>query len=247
VTDMKAIVDAMTAEQSAAFASSFLRTWVDHGFGTLSKRDTELLLFTCLHEALGDEPARSNYDWARLLRITPARVRNLRRDAYIRFGKLLDASEGEALLRRCLSNVLTMQVDLSSAGRGAVQLVADDPLIELELEPRLKALGGYYDYARNREILEIPLVAFLSLVDSLLGVGKDETFSALLVKVLEDQSARAKFDAEVANMKWAGKTEAAKLVDFLEMLARTFAEKPMKLAEYLQPIMGSEKYMSRKR
>jgi len=174
-------------------------------------------------------------------------VHDLRRDAYMRFGALLETSEGEALLRRCLSNVSALHAELTRDAMGMVQLIADDPIIELELEPRLKVLGGYYDYGRNREILQIPLVSFLALVVSLLGVGKDETFVAVLEKVLADQGGRAKFEAELAGKAWADKSEGGKVVHFLKFLAGTFAEKPAKLVGYLKPILGAQKYESRKR
>lgn len=94
MSDMRAIIDSMTEKQKADFENRFLRVWSDHGFGTLGKRDTELLLFSCLVEAVGEGLSRTNYEWARALLITSARVRNLRRDAYMRFGKLLDDDQG---------------------------------------------------------------------------------------------------------------------------------------------------------
>lgn len=242
MSDMQTIIDGMTDDQKAEFGDRFLRTWSDHGFGTLSKRDTELLLFSCLTEVIGEGLPRTNYDWARALRITPARVRNLRRDAYMRFGSLLDADQGVALLRRCLANVTTMQVDLSGNGTGSVQIVADDPVIELELEPRLKALGGYYEYGRNRELLQIPLPSFVAVVDTVLGVDSEETFVAVMERVLQDQRARGAVDRELASKAWADKSEGGKILHFLKFLAHTFAEKPTKLVEYLEPIMGSHKY-----
>lgn len=131
----------------------------------------------------------------------------------------------------------------TASGNGVVICItADDPLIELELEPRLKSLGGYFDYGRNREILEIPLRSFLKLVDALLGVEGDGTFVALLDKALEDKSAYAGFEGELDGRKWAGKSEADKAIDFLQFLVETFAEKPAKLLAYLKPILQSQKH-----
>lgn len=142
----------MAEDQKADSGGRFLPVWSDQGFGTLGQRDTELLLFSRLIETVGEGVPRTDYEWARALRSTSAKVRNLRRDACMRFGKLLDNDPRAALLRGCLLNVSELQVQTGSGNDVMICVIADDPVIELELEPRLRRLGGYFDYvAESRD------------------------------------------------------------------------------------------------
>jgi len=99
----------------AAFAQEFLRQTQLQGFGALSKRDLELLVFVLLeHDGAIDRNA-SNHAAAAQLRVTPARLRALRRDGYARWRQLV-AEPADVALRRILGHVLTDD-NLRSGGR----------------------------------------------------------------------------------------------------------------------------------
>lgn len=240
MSGLRELLDGLSDEQCTGFARQFLREYTEQGFGALTKRDTELLLFCCLQRSLGGAAPRTNYEWARLLRITPARVRNLRRDAYIRFDQLLTAEQGDALVRHAIAQVQSLDILPRDERGGTVRLVADDPVIELELEPRLDRVGSYQTSERNARVLCIPLTGFLALLDELLGAEADAAYGALLKRVLADEGERGKLERELAKAKWAGKSEMGKLRAFLELLATTYAPKQKKLLEMLETIFGSQ-------
>ena len=59
------------------FTGAFITAYMSPAFGARSKTEIDLLVFSCLIEAGVINPEAPEYDIARALNITPARVRNL--------------------------------------------------------------------------------------------------------------------------------------------------------------------------
>jgi hypothetical protein len=91
--NLATIPDLLTPEQKATFFDGFWKTWSVNGFGTLTKKDSELLIFACLKRAFGESGPTTNYAWARLLRLTPAKIKAMRLEAHLRFGHLFGESD----------------------------------------------------------------------------------------------------------------------------------------------------------
>src|SRR5436309_860641 len=93
--DIETVVDRLKEKEKAAFFDIFWKAWSANGFGTLTKKDTELLIFGCLRRAFGRTGPKNNYEWAKLLRLTPTKVRSMRLEAHLRFGHLLEESDAQ--------------------------------------------------------------------------------------------------------------------------------------------------------
>ena len=70
------------------FGDKILEQFQKEGWGSLGKRDLELLIYILLEKDGALTRNLSNYDIARQLRITEAKVAGLRRDAYARWRPL---------------------------------------------------------------------------------------------------------------------------------------------------------------
>ena len=83
----------------AAFGTEFLRLTLLQGFQSLTKRDLELLIFVLLERdgAIGRD--ESNFTVAGKLRVTPAKIKALRRDGYARWRALVPEDADAALQR----------------------------------------------------------------------------------------------------------------------------------------------------
>lgn len=90
----------------AGFAEEFLRLSLMQGFGSLNKRDLELLTFVLLERDGAIPRDSSNAAAALQLRITATRVKSLRRDGYARWRALVP-EEPDAALQRIVATVLT--------------------------------------------------------------------------------------------------------------------------------------------
>ncbi len=157
-----------------AFAQQFIDAYLRQGFGALGKRDVELLLFFLLerHEAI-DRDA-TNYDVARQLRLTLGKVRGLRRDAYARWGALLESDTDDqlrAVLRRLLEveAVKRAMKHVSSDQRadGFIAVRVEHPVDREELEQAIRNVGGLPEYGRNKDILLLQFDVLLDIAETL--------------------------------------------------------------------------------
>ncbi len=143
-----------------AFAQDYLIALSRQAFGTLAKREQDVLTFHLLSRTK-KLAALTNYEWANLLKISEGRVRALRADAALRFPT---RSHEEALFQ--------IAVEFQKAGKscleyvkehGRVRMLLDDPALHRELEFAIRGLGGIPDSSFNRNILEVPATTFVAV------------------------------------------------------------------------------------
>jgi len=152
----------MTKVGSDALGSAgrvFLEEYLAKGGPSLSKRDIDLLILHSLEQEGVVEADASDFDVARLLRVTPARARNLRRDARIRWG---DAQAGLNLEQ---FRAVSRSIDASSftAASPYVRLRCREPYLAHLVESELTDLGLPPDYERNRSVLRLHVAALFLL------------------------------------------------------------------------------------
>ena len=154
----------------AAFAAEFLRQTQLQGFGALSKRDLELLVYVLLERDGAIDRNSSNHAAASLLRITPAKLRALRRDGYARWRQLV-AEPADVALRRILGHVLTdanlragsRHVSERSRKDGFLAVRVEHPDDRLQLEQAILDAGALPVYERNREVLAVRFDTLVAL------------------------------------------------------------------------------------
>jgi len=156
----------------AAFAAEFLRQTQLQGFGALSKRDLELLVYVLLERDGAIDRNASNHAAATQLRITPAKLRALRSDGYARWRQLV-AEPADAALRRILANVLT-EANLRAGSRhvsersrkdGFLAVRVEHPDDRLQLEQAILDAGALPVYERNREVLAVRFDTLVALAE----------------------------------------------------------------------------------
>ncbi len=165
----------LTDDQRARFARGFLDRYLTPAFGSLTKSELDLLVFSLLHEVGYFRPSDSQYDIARRLRLTPTRVRSLTMQMQLR-----DTSQTE-------TSLVARLVDCLSTARfvkdGAmISFGVEDPLLSADIAARLKSLGAITDSSFNREIVKIPRDAFADLVGTLLPPDRRETVRKALIQ-----------------------------------------------------------------
>ncbi|WP_157473647.1 hypothetical protein [Lentisphaera araneosa] len=202
----------------------------------MTKKDTELLIFSCLQEAFPDSDVMTNYEWAQTLRLTPAKIKTMRLDAHLKFGHLFKDEQDFS------SHFLNIQnVDLKGIKTGSeiidvtVSFVVEDPVIQMELEQKLKDIGTYLDFHRNREVVKIRLIDFFRIM-------AEEDERLLINKWLETKSVEEVKAKEIATRvkakEYSQKSELDKLMDFADDLS-AFCQ-TTKLTEHLKKIFKSQ-------
>lgn len=156
----------------AGFAEQFLQLSLMQGFGSLNKRDLELLMFVLLERDGAVSRASSNAAAALQLRITPARVKSLRRDGYARWRALVP-EESDAALQRIVATVLT-EDNLRSGAKHVSERAKKDGFLAIrvehpddaqQFEQAILEVGALPVYERNREVVAVRF-------DTLLRIGE---------------------------------------------------------------------------
>ena len=156
----------------AGFGNEFLRLTLLQGFQSLTKRDLELLIFVLLERdgAVGRD--ESNFTVAGKLRVTPAKVKALRRDGYARWRALVP-EERDAALQRIVANALT-EANLKSGAKhvsersrkdGFLAIRVEHPDDHQQFEQAILDVGALPVYERNREVVAVRFDTLLAIAE----------------------------------------------------------------------------------
>lgn len=150
----------------------FLRLTLLQGFQSLTKRDLELLIFVLLERdgAVGRE--ESSFTVAGKLRVTPAKVKALRRDGYARW-RATGAGRTRRRLQRIVATVLTeanlragaKHVSERSRKDGFLAVRIEHPDDHQQFEQAILDVGALPVYERNREVVAVPFPTLLSIAE----------------------------------------------------------------------------------
>jgi hypothetical protein len=203
------------------FADDFINAYLSQGFQSLGKRDVDLLVFLLLERDGALRRSDSNFDIARVLRLTPAKVRALRREAYARWRPLLETANAKDQLKSVLADVLTDSKIEAGARYASARNTASGYLaIRLEhpddrevLERALLDRGEIPAYERNPDVF---VVGFGSLLD--LAKANDfvndpqKVYSALRSLTTNSEKLTDILTADIRDLGWDDVREAFNLV-----------------------------------
>ena len=178
--DPKAIEDAA----AAAFARRFLESYLAPAFGAHSKSEIDLLVFSCLIDAKLISPEGPMYDIARGLNITPSRARGLLLNWQLRSSLAGD-------MRPAI--VAALKKTRFSADGSLMTFGVESPLLKEEITARLRATGVFPDASFSKELVRMPVEAFVDFLDGVVGEEIKNGVKAVLVKdkQLPDRSFKA--------------------------------------------------------
>jgi hypothetical protein len=163
---------AIELKDPAAFGDEFLRLTLLQGFQSLTKRDLELLIFILLERDGAIERSASNAAVALQLRVTPAKVKGLRRDGYARWRALVP-EEGDNALQRIVAAALT-EANLRSGSKhvtersrkeGFLAIRIEHPDDAQRFEQAILDVGAIPVYERNREVVAVRFDTLLAIAE----------------------------------------------------------------------------------
>ena len=238
------LVKELPSERKSVLFDTFFSVWSNNGFGTMTKKDTELLLFRCLKELLGDQTPENNYKWASLLRVTPQKVKALRLESYLRFAHLFPSSEGSGPVKYFRQlHTLHPQISVDKAENllenVKVSFILEDPIAQMQLENDLKESGTYLDFHRNREVVKLRFIDFLKIIQTKAPDKVQIVIDNILQNKVQDGNQLNELRKALKKKDFALKTESQKFFSFVKLLGNTFASRPTALIEYVGVILGS--------
>jgi len=130
----------------------------ERGFGSLSKKDYELLVFHHISEA-AQQSGDWNYVLANKLKVTETRVKSLRLESSIRHRP----ANHKAIIGKIVQRILEHMNQPDFSGE-IVTISLEDPVDRREFEYAVKLINGSVEYGINREILKIQPMALFEIL-----------------------------------------------------------------------------------
>lgn len=201
----------MDLNDPEAFAAAFLDAYLSQGFQSLPKRDLDLLVFLLLERDGAINRTASNFDVARHLRLTPARVKTLRRDAYARWRPLVGDNRKNQL-KAILSEILTVK-SISVGSKYVSEKTRKDGFLAVrvehaddrqELEEAILSAGGLPVYERNRDVLVVRFDTLLAIAEDFEFIDRDPARVRAALKKLAPAVDEVKdlLRKDVSDLKW---------------------------------------------
>lgn len=149
----------LTEDEKIAFAEGFLNRFLAYGFGTLPKREIEILIFHLLYHRSHLFSDLSNYDIANQLKISESRVKSFKAEASLKYQQVEHLVALEEIARLFFEFHKTHPV----LEGDMIQFVLEDPVLKREFEHAVKNLGYFVDYSFNKEIVKVRTEVFLEI------------------------------------------------------------------------------------
>ena len=150
-----------------------MKDYLTPAFGSISKRDFDILLFMKFQELGIFEKDPEIYDIVSSLKVTRTKARNLLYEA-----KLRDTSQEE--LDEELKILLLSPIFLKDNDKIALEI--GNPFLTDHLRAKLKRLGHITDGSFSSELIKLTSKAYLSLFESMLPENTKEDIKAALIE-----------------------------------------------------------------
>lgn len=173
------------ADQS--FSKEFLEHYMSGSFGSMSKSETEILIFHLLSKHF---EISSNYEISNFLKISETKVKNLTLNAHLRYPR----QSGDEIVRETLVDIAKKFSAIYDEQNGEVKIHIQSSVQKREMINAINKLGSFADYGLNNEILKIRINTLFSLFEKFLD---KEKFKDTVQIYLKDKKLNEKqfFDA----------------------------------------------------
>ena len=202
---------AIELKDPAGFGNEFLRLTLLQCFQSLTKRDLELLIFVRLERDGAVDRGASNATVALQLRVTPAKVKGLRRDGYARWRALVP-EDADAALQRIVATVLT-EANLRSGAKHVSERSRKDGFLAVRIEhpddaqrfeQAILEVGALPVYERNREVVAVRFDTLLKIAErwGFLQPDPQATVAALKKLAPTSEEVADLLKKDVAQLRW---------------------------------------------
>lgn len=184
---MELILQRIIDEASENFGKEFLEHYLSGSFGSMSKSETEILIFHLLSKHF---EISSNYEISNLLKISETKVKNLTLNAHLRYPR----QSGDEIVRETLVDIAKKFSAIYDEQNCEVKIHIQSSVKKREIINAINKLGSFADYGLNNEILKIRINTLFSLFEKFLD---KEKFKDTVQTYLKDKKLNEKqfFDA----------------------------------------------------
>lgn len=172
-------------ETQEGFQKEFLKRYLTHGFGAMTKTEIDILVFHLLTK-LPEYEDLDNHVLSQKLKATETKIKNLKLNASLRYKSV----NHKAVVGKYVLDLVDSKKHPEFKD-GEVQVGIEDPVERSEIEYAIKKSGSTPEYGRNREILKFSTQSLLAIILDNVEKGNDE-FIQIIKKTLKDEKEHAK-------------------------------------------------------
>jgi hypothetical protein len=160
---------------SEAFVTQFIKEYLTDGFGSMPKREIDILVMNLLmeHANLSD---KSNHDLSILLQTTEARIKNIRYEARLKYPPDEDYVKREFLVLLARSQFELDKRAGAELDQGKIVFVMEDDYLRHAIQGHLKEKGMFTDTSFNREIVKISPDSLMAVIREFYGEEVGDQF-----------------------------------------------------------------------
>lgn len=153
------LITRLTDSEKISFTEEFLSRFLAYGFGTLPKREIEILIFHILYHQTDLFSNQSNYEIANTLKISESRIKSFKSESSLKYQQI-DHKDALKEIAKLFFESDKSKIDLEG---DMIQFALEDPVLKREFEHAVKELGYIVNYNFNREIVKIKAKVFLEI------------------------------------------------------------------------------------
>lgn len=166
-------------EKQQEFIEEFLSAYMDRGFGSLSKREIDVLLVHLLMK-YSNLSSKNNHELSLDFLLSPTKIKNLCYEAKLKY--LSKDNYFKEQFFKLLRKVKLKQLQNNTW----VMFSVEDELLKQYIQAKVKESGSFTDSSFNSEIIKIELNDFIGLLDGLLDESEKIDVKELLAPIVEN-------------------------------------------------------------
>jgi hypothetical protein len=185
----------LSDKEKIEFANEFLERFLEHGFGTMIKREIEILIFKNLYQSLNFFESKRNHDIANNLKISETKVKTLIMEMNLKY-PTIGKQEALKIIAKKLFETYKNKV-INDDKEKEFRFVLEDPFLKREFEDAAKIHGYFADGSFNSEIVRIAPIPFIRIF---LEIFKNnDKFQKAFKDTLEGQVLSEKVEKKIIN------------------------------------------------
>lgn len=178
------------------FGKDFLERFLAQGFGSLTKREVEVLVLNLL-KSQGTYTQQSNFALSKALQIPESKVSSLLYESVLLFEADHDEYFQQGLLKALQKIKPKRRSPANTNDESYFTFVLEDKFVRTATHARLKDIGHFADGSFNTEIISISESALLSLLESFIDTASASDFKKeLKAKAKEAKNKEDAVEAE---------------------------------------------------
>ncbi len=162
------------------FVDEFLKEYLDRGFGTLAKRDFEILVFHLLIKHGYFDAPLNYFEASRRLGMSERRVKNFHQDVQLRYAQYTEQEARERFVRLFESQRVEVSGD-------RYRFQVTDPFLNQVFREWVAGVGGFTDSSFNADIVSLPKHVFLKVLEKLTTAQRLNEIKDALPDVIIDE------------------------------------------------------------